>query len=96
MDFLKKLFTYDAVFRSIAIIRGPTVTIRETIKKELKKRGWSRYRLVKELDGAISATSVYEYLRGETDLGSDGVSIIMKTLGLTITSKSNVKRGKRH
>ncbi len=69
------------------------MTIRETIKKQLKRRGWSRYRLVKELDGAIPATSVYEYLRGETDLGSDGVSIILQALGLRITCKP--KRGKR-
>ena len=93
LKFLKKLLTCGAVFRSIVIFRGPTMTIRETIKKELKRRGWSHYRLVKELDGVIPATSIYEYLRGETDIGSDRASIILQALGLRIICKD--KRGKR-
>ena len=61
------------------------MTIRQTILKELKRCGWSRYRLVKELDGAIPMSTIYDYLSGETDLGSDRVSIILQALGLRIT-----------
>ncbi len=64
------------------------MTIRQTILKELKRRAWSRYRLVKELDGAIPMSTIYDYLSGETDLGSDRVSTILKVLELTITTKS--------
>lgn len=66
--------------------------IRQAIQKELKRRGWSRYRLIKELKGAIPPTTVYEYLRGKSELGSDRASIILRALGLQITSKP--KKGK--
>jgi len=70
------------------------MTVRESIQKELKRRGWSRYRLVKELAGAVPATTVYEYLAGKMDLGSERASIILKALGLTIRAKS-YKRARR-
>ncbi len=70
------------------------MTIRQTILKELKSRGWSRYRLIRQLDGAIPMSTIYDYLSGETDLGSDRVSIILKVLELTITKESHVKRSK--
>ncbi len=38
-------------------------------------------------------TTVYEYLRGKSELGSDRASIILRALGLQITSKP--KKGKR-
>ena len=62
------------------------MTIRQTILKELESCGWTRYRLVKELDGAIPMSTVYDYLSGDTDLGSDRVSIILQALGLRIIS----------
>ncbi len=70
------------------------MTIRQTILKELRRRGWSRYRLVKELDGAIPMSTIYDYLGGETDLGSDRVSKILQALGLRITSDKR-KTGQR-
>ena len=62
------------------------MTIRQTIQNELKNRGWTRYRLVKELNGEIPMSTIYDYLSGDTDLGSDRVSIILQALGLRITS----------
>ena len=69
------------------------MTIREIIKRQLKKQGWSHYRLVKELEDTIPATTIYDYLRGETDLGSEKVSIILQALGLQI--KPIRKQGRR-
>lgn len=69
------------------------MSIREAIQKELKRRVWSRYRLIKELKGAIPDSTIYDYLRGDCDLGSDRVSIILQALGLQIKRKP--KRGKR-
>ena len=71
------------------------MTIRQTILNELERCGWTHYRLVKELGGAIPMSTIYDYLSGKTDLGSDRVSIILKALGLTIINKSTIKRGKR-
>ena len=69
------------------------MTIRQVIQNELKRRSWSRYRLIKELKGAIPDSTVYDYLRGEFDLSSDRVSIILQALGLQITPIK--KRGRR-
>jgi 1,2-phenylacetyl-CoA epoxidase catalytic subunit len=60
------------------------MTIKKAIQDELEHRGWSHYRLVKELEGKIPARTIYAYLSGERDLASEGASIILKTLGLKI------------
>jgi hypothetical protein len=82
--FFKKLLT-DAKLCSKIWPMGSSMTIREAIQKELQKRRWSYYRLVKELEGKIPARTVYAYLGGECDLVSDRVSIILQALGLRIT-----------
>ena len=61
------------------------MTIKKAIKIELKRRGWSHYRLVKELEGKMPARTVYSFLSGEQDLTSERASIILKALGLKIT-----------
>ncbi|MCP4260679.1 MAG: hypothetical protein GY774_24615 [Planctomycetes bacterium] len=68
------------------------MTIREAIRQELKKRGWSHYRLIKELKGKVPATTVYEYLAGKSDLGSERVSIILESLGLKIIAEAQKRR----
>ena len=82
--FSKKLLT-DAKLCSKIWPMGSSMTIREAIQKELQKRRWSYYRLVKELEGKMPARTVYAYLGGECDLVSDRVSIILQALGLRIT-----------
>ncbi|MHC4753630.1 MAG: hypothetical protein ACYTBP_00675 [Planctomycetota bacterium] len=62
------------------------MTIRNTINSELNRRGWSRYRLEKQLKGKIPARTIYAYLSGQCDLGSERVSIILSELDLTITN----------
>ena len=62
------------------------MTIRNTINSELNRRGWSRYRLEKQLKGKIPPRTIYAYLSGQCDLGSERVSIILSELDLTITN----------
>ena len=69
------------------------MTIRQTILKELERCGWTRYRLVKELNGAIPMSTIYDYLSGWTDLGSERVSKILQALDLQIKHKP--KSGQR-
>ena len=87
-----KNFLPPAIFCSRICKKGLVMTIRETIHKELQRRGWSRYRLEKQLEGKIPARTVYAYLIEECDLGSDRVSIILQALDLTITTKSKKTR----
>jgi ribosome-binding protein aMBF1 (putative translation factor) len=58
--------------------------IKKAIEDELERRGWSRYRLTKELEGKMPARTVYAYLSGERDLSSERVSKILKALDLKI------------
>ena len=68
------------------------MTIREIIRQELQRRGWSYYRLAKELKGKMPARTVYAYLGGDCDLVSERASIILEALGLTITARSNKRK----
>lgn len=60
------------------------MTIKQAIEKELVRRKWSRYRLVKELEQRIPARTVYAYLAGKRDLTSERASVILEALGLKI------------
>ena len=79
---LKKLIFLltNAVFSSIVRI----MTIKKAIQNELKRRNWTRYRLVKELEGKMPARTVYGFLAGDQDLTTERASIILKALGLKI------------
>ena len=60
------------------------MTIKKAIEDELERRGWSRYRLTKELGDKMPARTVYAYLSGERDISSERVSKILKALDLKI------------
>lgn len=60
------------------------MTIKKAIQNELEHRNWTRYRLVKELEGKMPARTVYAFLAGEQDLTTERASIILKVLGLKI------------
>jgi hypothetical protein len=97
----KKLITFSknllttAILCSMFGIRGLLMTIRETIQKELKRKGWSHYRLVQELEGKMPARTVYAYLSGKCDLVSDRVSIMLQVLDLQIKLKPKKGQGPR-
>ncbi len=69
--------------------------IRKAILDELKRRGWSRYRLVQSLQGKMSPSAVYHYLGGHKDLSSRRVSMILDVLGITLTPPKKRKRAKK-
>ncbi len=64
------------------------MTIKKAIEGELKRRGWSRYRLAKELEDKMPARTVYAYLsdkkKSKRDISAERASIILKALGLKI------------
>ena len=90
-EFFKKLLI-AADLCSIVYMISLGMTIKEEIQKELLRRGWSHYRLVKEVEGKVPPRTVYAYLSGERDLSSERVSIILQALDLRVTCKP--KRGK--
>ena len=58
--------------------------IKKAIELEMKRRGWTCYRLSRELKGKLPQRTVYSYLSGERDISAERVSIILKTLKLRI------------
>ena len=64
--------------------------IKKTILTEMKRRGWTCYRLSKELECKLPQRTVYAYLSdkegsvNKRDISAERVSIILKTLGLKI------------
>jgi len=71
-------------------------TIRQVILEELNRKGWTIYRFAGELESKVSKRVVYQYLSEKQDTSTESASIMLEALGLTITNKSNVKRGGRH
>jgi hypothetical protein len=92
-NFFKKPLTTARLCTMLCSV-GQIMTIRETIQKELCRKGWSHYRLAKEVEGKMPARTVYAYLSGECDLVSERVSILLQALGLRITHYKH-KTGQR-
>lgn len=81
MKIILKITLTDAVSGSKIM---SIMTIKKAIMSELKRRGWSHYRLVKELEGKMPPRTVYSFLAGVQDLTTERASIILKKLGLQI------------
>lgn len=60
--------------------------IREAIKAELKRRGWTGYEFAKTCK--FSEPKVYEFLAGKRDILSTTADEWLKALGLSVTKKS--------
>lgn len=58
------------------------MNIRKKIKTEASKQGLSVYKLAK-LSG-LQVTQLGKYLKGESDIGSDNASKLLKVLGIAL------------
>lgn len=68
--------------------------IRKAILNQMEKSGMTIYQVAKLVEGKVPQRTVYAFLRSEEDSLTKTASIIMKALGLTVTTKPIVKRGK--
>ena len=70
--------------------------IRKAILREMDRLGMNTYQLSKLLTGKVPQRTVYAFVRGEKDTKTETASVIMKTLGLTITrTKRKARHGRR-
>ena len=91
-NFLKKVFDNIAeVCNNICVMS----TIREAILKEIRKSGMTIYKVAKMVEDEVPQRTVYAFLRGEEDSLTATASVIMNALGLTVTKKFKLKKGKR-
>ena len=68
--------------------------IRKAILNQMEKSGMTIYQVARLVEGKVPQRTVYAFLRGEEDSLTKTASIIMEALGLTVTKKPIVKRGK--
>jgi predicted transcriptional regulator len=58
--------------------------IRDVILKKMRSLGLTIYQVAKLVSNRIPKRTVYAFLSGEKDTGTETASIIMQELGLTI------------
>ena len=80
---IKKIRFFLTISELCNIIIGMDM-IKKAIKSELKRRGWTCYRLSKELKDKLSQRTVYSYLSNERDISAKRASKILEALGLKI------------
>jgi hypothetical protein len=69
--------------------------IRDAILKEMRKSGMTIYQVAKLVEDRVPQRTVYAFLTGEKDTGTETASVLMRALGLTLTKRHTVKRGRR-
>lgn len=67
-----------------------TASFRNPIQTELRRRGWSRYRLAKQ--SGLPMRSVMAYLAGERDMAGERVAVLGAVLGLKLGARRDRKR----
>lgn len=58
--------------------------IRDSILKQMLKLEFTIYQVSKKVEGKIPQRTVYTFLTGEKDMGTETASILMETLGLKV------------
>lgn len=73
-----------------ATIRRTMPDIRAAVQKELKRRGWSAYKLIRELGGRVKPGTIYGFLRDDepTDITSENLGHIFDVLGWKLPPKA--------
>ncbi len=85
-----KKFNYFLTIAVLCNIMMRMDMIKKAILTEMKRRGWTCYRLSQELDGKLPQRTVYAYLSdkeksgNKRDISAKRVSVILKVLGLKI------------
>jgi plasmid maintenance system antidote protein VapI len=72
--------------------------IRDSILKQMLKLELTIYQVSKKLEGKIPQRTVYTFLTGEKDMGTETASILMETLGLKVevnTDRTEYLRAER-
>ncbi len=69
--------------------------IRDVILKRMSEMNLTTYKLCKMVEGQVPKRTIYDFISGKSDTGTEVASALMEALGLTITIKRNMKRGKR-
>jgi hypothetical protein len=77
----------------IVMLKRNVPDLRAAVKKEMDRRGWTPYRLVKELRGKrsdgtnVPTTTVYEFVNEGTPINSRDLGLIFDVLDLKPVAK---------
>lgn len=70
--------------------------IRDSILKQMLELGLTIYQVSKMVEGKIPQRTVYTFLTGDKDMGTETASIIIEALGLVVNvnpDQTNIKKG---
>lgn len=78
--------------------------LREAVRAEMERRGWTAYRLVQELKGKrpkgkdVPPVTVYEFLRDKepTAINSADLGLIFDALNLSVTPTPPPRPARKH
>lgn len=67
-------------------IPGTMPDLREIVRKAMKRKDWTAYRLIQELGGKVKPGTVYGFLRDDdpTDINSEYLGHIFDALGIRL------------
>jgi hypothetical protein len=71
------------------LVRNPLGKLRRAILKRLDRLHMTRYRLWKRArahQGSLTQSAVYEYLRGQRDIGTSSVEAMLEAVGLRVSA----------
>lgn len=68
---------------------------RTLIAERLRELGKSKYWLVQQLNGDPSSNSLYSYMRGESDLGTQKLAKILDVLGIDLVPRGEDRKTDR-
>ena len=67
--------------------------IRDAILERMEKLNLTTYQLWKLVEGKVPQRTVYSFISGEKDAGTETASIIMSAIGLKVKIAKSIKRG---
>lgn len=82
------------------ILSATMPDLRDAVRAEMKRRGWSTYRLIKELKGKranggdVPHMTVYQFVRGDGPINSDDLGLIFDVLELEVSPRTGKTRRK--
>lgn len=73
--------------------------MREAVLLRMKERQWTAYRLAKAVESDVPAQTVYNYVKGRTDMVGKSLSAVLEALDLVekpcmpkVTSEKTLKK----
>jgi hypothetical protein len=62
-------------------------SVRTIVRRQMKAKGWTSYRLAKELRGKVPTQTVYNFVKNGRAINSKSLDAVLVALGLEVRPK---------